>query len=139
MSLSLAIRLDTCSMPRFRNSSLPTTSVKCCSEGARSGSVWLTRSNSPFLTCYSDKRTCEAVGLREELRAGVQVGEGSYSQAVGRMELSAQELAAGLLHLVQLQQARGRQQRLSHTNAHSGGHDCEKPTAEKQNEKTNTF
>lgn len=31
VSLSLAIRLDTCSMPKLRNSSLPTTSVKCCS------------------------------------------------------------------------------------------------------------
>lgn len=31
VSLSLAIKLDTCSMPRLRNSSLPTTSVKCCS------------------------------------------------------------------------------------------------------------
>lgn len=31
VSLSLAIRLDTCSMPRLRNSSLPTTSGKCCS------------------------------------------------------------------------------------------------------------
>lgn len=33
VSLSLAIRLDTCSMPKLRNSSLPTTSVKCCSAG----------------------------------------------------------------------------------------------------------
>ena len=31
VSLSLAMTLETCSMPRFRNSSLPTTSAKCCS------------------------------------------------------------------------------------------------------------
>lgn len=65
------------------------------------------------------KQTCKAVGLREQLRAGVQVGEGSYSQAVGRMKLDAQELAAGFFHLVQLEQARGGKQRLSHINAQS--------------------
>lgn len=31
VSLSLAMRLQTCSMPRLRNSSLCTTSEKCCS------------------------------------------------------------------------------------------------------------
>ena len=31
VSLSLAMRLHTCSIHRFRNSSLPTTSGKCCS------------------------------------------------------------------------------------------------------------
>lgn len=51
----------------------------------------------------------------------MQVGEGSYSQAVGRMELSAQELAAGFFHLVQLEQAGGGQQRLSRIKANSRG------------------
>lgn len=125
MSLSLAMRLDTCSMPRLRNSSLPTTSVKCCSKSTHSGSVQakqLLMFSLTYLCTRGDKRrTCKAVGLREELRAGVQVGEGSYAQAVGRMELSAQELAAGFFHLVQLEQAGGGQQRLSHTNAHAHG------------------
>lgn len=33
VSLSLEIKLHTCSMPRLRNSSLSTTSAKCCSVG----------------------------------------------------------------------------------------------------------
>lgn len=134
VSLSLAIRLDTCSMPRLRNSSLPTTSVKCCSEKRNGSSVQSARSPSfspqilTKLCCHERQRcknpprnqpTCVAVGLCEELRAGVQVGEGSDSQAVGRMKLRAQELAAGFFHLVQLEQARCRQQRLSHTNTHT--------------------
>ena len=56
--------------------------------------------------------TCVTVGLREELAAGVQVGEGPDPQTVGGVELGAQEVTAGLLHLAQLQQARSGKQGL---------------------------
>lgn len=130
VSLSLAIRLDTCSMPRLRNSSLPTTSGKCCS-----GNWWnqwqsqiKIHSIKPLLFCLGQwythtytnthRQTCVAVRLREELRAGVQVCEGSYSETVGRMKLRAQEFTASFFHLVQLEQACCRQQRLSSTHTH---------------------
>lgn len=45
----------------------------------------------------------------------MQVSEGSYSQTVGWMKLRAQELTTSFFHLVQLEQACRRQQRLSNT------------------------
>lgn len=124
VSLSLAIRLDTCSMPRLRNSSLPTTSGKCCSVSRWNKLANQFSSDKPALlrsqplTRITHARTCEAVCLREELRAGVQVCEGPYSKTIGRMKLGAQEFTAGFFYLVQLEQACCGQQRLSHTHTH---------------------
>lgn len=61
-------------------------------------------------TANIQPHTCVAVGLCEELGAGVEVSKGSYSQTVGRMELRAQELTTSLFHLVQLEQTRCRQE-----------------------------
>lgn len=55
VSLSLAIRLDTCSMPKLRNSSLPTTSVKCCS--AMKKTLWV-RMNFRYFLNISINLTC---------------------------------------------------------------------------------
>lgn len=49
--------------------------------------------------------TGKAVGLAEELRAGVQVGEGPDAQTVGGMQLRLEELAADLLYVHQLEEA----------------------------------
>jgi hypothetical protein len=54
------------------------------------------------------------VGLVKQLRAGVEVGEGADAQAVGGVQLGLQEVAAGVPHVRQLQQAGGRQQNLIH-------------------------
>ncbi len=72
---------------------------------------------------YQDKAMCDALQVVTSLR----VGELADADAVGGVELLDEELAAGLLHLVQLQQAGRRQHRLyrvlaqshaSYTNIH---------------------
>jgi len=52
------------------------------------------------------------VGSRVELLAGVGVREASDAQAVGRVKLAQQELAARIPHGVHLQQSGGRQKHL---------------------------
>lgn len=59
------------------------------------------------------------MGLAEELRAGVQVGEGPDAQAVGGMQLRLQELAADLLDVHQLEEAGCCQQDLPGQHTHS--------------------
>lgn len=54
----------------------------------------------------------ELVGDAEQLAAGVRVCEGPDAQTVGGVQLSLEELAAGLLYLGQLQKAGSREQRL---------------------------
>lgn len=48
----------------------------------------------------------------EQVAAGVRVGEAADAQAVGGVQLAEEELAAGVPHPVELQQAGGWQQRL---------------------------
>lgn len=54
----------------------------------------------------------ELVCNAEQLAAGVCVREGPDAQTVGGIQLSLEELAAGLLDLSQLKEAGGREQRL---------------------------
>lgn len=54
----------------------------------------------------------ELVCNAEQLAAGVCVCEGPDAQTVGRVQLSLEELAAGLLDLGQLEKAGSREQRL---------------------------
>lgn len=54
----------------------------------------------------------ELVCDAEQLAAGVRVCEGPDAQTVGGVQLSLEELAAGLLYLGQLQKAGSREQRL---------------------------
>lgn len=53
------------------------------------------------------------VGLVEQLRARVQVSEGSDAQTVGGVKLRLEELTTNLTHVRQLQEAGGRQQNLT--------------------------
>lgn len=66
------------------------------------------------------------MGLAEELRAGVQVGEGPDAQTVGGMQLRLEELAADLLHVHQLEEAGCCQQDLplQHTHTHKHTNLC---------------
>lgn len=59
------------------------------------------------------------MGLAEELRAGVQVGEGPDAQTVGGMQLRLEELAADLLHVHQLEEAGCCQQDLPLQHTHT--------------------
>lgn len=52
------------------------------------------------------------VGRFEQVAARVRVSESSDAQAVGRVKLAEEELAASVPHPVELQQARCREQRL---------------------------
>lgn len=54
----------------------------------------------------------ELVRNAEQLAAGVRVCEGPDAQTVGGIQLSLEELTAGLLDLSQLEEAGGREQRL---------------------------
>lgn len=54
----------------------------------------------------------ELVCNAEQLATGVCVCEGPDAQTVGRIQLSLEELTAGLLDLRQLEKAGGREQRL---------------------------
>ena len=54
----------------------------------------------------------EGVRLLEEVATGVRVGEGPDAEAVRRVELPLQELAADVLDLLQLQETGGRQEGL---------------------------
>lgn len=63
-------------------------------------------------TASGKRLTGERVGLVEELRARVMVGEGSDAQTVGGVKLRLQEVAAHLTNVHQLQEAGGRQQNL---------------------------
>lgn len=45
------------------------------------------------------------VGRLEQVAAGVRVGKAADAQAVGRVQLAEEELAAGIPHPVELQQA----------------------------------
>lgn len=60
----------------------------------------------------TEKLTSVCVGLVEELRACVQVSEGSDAQTVGGVELRLQELTTHLTNVHQLQETGGRQQNL---------------------------
>lgn len=64
-----------------------------------------------------ERLTGKRVGLVEELRACVQVSEGSDAQTVGGMKLRLKELATDLTHVHQLEEAGCWQQdlRLQHT------------------------
>lgn len=61
----------------------------------------------------------ELISYSQQLSAGVSVGEGPDAQAVRRVQLALQELAARFLNLCQLQQAGSGQQRLDVTLLHS--------------------
>lgn len=52
------------------------------------------------------------VGGLEQVAAGVRVGEAADAQAVGGVQLAQEELAAGVPHPVELQEAGGGEQRL---------------------------
>lgn len=62
------------------------------------------------------------MGLAEELRASVQVGEGPDAQTVGGMQLRLEELAADLLHVHQLEEAGCCQQDLPLQHTHTQTH-----------------
>lgn len=66
---------------------------------------------------HGERLTGKRVGLVEELRACVQVSEGSDAQTVGGMKLRLKELATDLPHVHQLEEAGCWQQdlRLQHT------------------------
>lgn len=49
---------------------------------------------------YGWTHTCVRVGEIEQLRAGVQIGEGADTEAVGWVKLSYEKLAAGLLNFL---------------------------------------
>lgn len=66
--------------------------------------------------------TGEGVGLTEELRAGVHVGEGPDAQTVGGMQLRLEEVAADLLHVHQLEEAGCCQQDLPLQHTHTQTH-----------------
>lgn len=119
VSLSLAMRLHTCSMPRLRNSSLCTTSEKCCSVSVEWERDWDCQKELLTHTCNKEHnyydycvhtflssffngwtQTCIRVGEIEQLHAGVQIGEGEDSEAVGWVKLSYEKLAAGLFNFL---------------------------------------
>ena len=52
------------------------------------------------------------MGRLQQVAAGVRVGEAPDAQAVGRVQLAEEELAAGIAYAVQLQQTGGREQGL---------------------------
>lgn len=57
--------------------------------------------------------TCVRVGEIKQLHAGVQIGKGADTEAVGWVKLSYEKLAAGLFNFLQLQQTSGRQEHLN--------------------------
>lgn len=59
-----------------------------------------------------EKLTSVCVGLVEELRARVQVSEGSDAQTVGGVKLRLQELTTNLTNVHQLEETRRREENL---------------------------